>query len=162
MSEVDNELPAGVITTAQAAKLLMVSEAWLGRLAKEGYIRKLDRGRWNLVSVVQGHIRFLKDEERRGSKNASHTRIQDIRAERLDLQLRAERRELVPMDDARLVLDTAAAEMRAKLMAIPPAFTREVDERRKLEAVVVDALNEIADAMDQKAAALEAGNVDAA
>ena len=22
---------------------------------------KLDRGRWNLVSVVQGHIRFLKD-----------------------------------------------------------------------------------------------------
>ena len=162
MSEADNELPAGVITTAQAAKLLMVSEAWLGRLVKEGYISKLDRGRWNLISVVQGHIRFLKDEERRGSKSAAHTRIQDIRAERLDLQLRAERRELVPLDDARLVLDTAAAEMRAKLMAIPPAFTREVEERRKLEALVVDALNEIADAMDQKAAALVAGDVDAA
>ena len=83
---------------------------------------KLDRGRWNLVSVVQGHIRFLKDEERRISKSAAHTRIQDIPAERLDLQLRAERRELVPLDDARLVLDTAAAEMRAKLMAIPPGL----------------------------------------
>ena len=68
----------------------------------------------------------------------------------------------MPLDDARLVLDTAAAEMRAKLMAIPPAFTREVDERRKLEALVVDALNEIADAMDQKAAALEAGDVEMA
>ena len=149
-------------TAAQAAKLLMVSEAWLGRLAKEGYIKKLERGRWNLVAVVQGHIRFLKDEERRNNKSAAHTRIQDIRAERLDLQLRAERRELVPLDDARLVLDTAAAEMRAKLMAIPPAFTREVEERRKLEALVVDALNEIADAMDQKAEALESGDVDAA
>ena len=70
MAETNDELPAGVITTAQAAKLLMVSEAWLGRLAKEGYIQKLDRGRWNLVSVVQGHIRFLKDEERRNSKSA--------------------------------------------------------------------------------------------
>ena len=136
MVEVGDELPAGVITTAQAAKLLMVSEAWLGRLAKEGYIQKLDRGRWNLVSVVQGHIRFLKDEERRSTKSAAHTRIQDIRAER---------RELVPLDDARLVLDTAAAEMRAKLMAIPPAFTREVEERRKFEGLVVDALNEIAE-----------------
>lgn len=58
MVEENDALPAGVITTAQAAKLLIVSEAWLGRLAKEGYIQKLDRGRWNLVSVVQGHNCF--------------------------------------------------------------------------------------------------------
>lgn len=44
----------------------------------------------------------------------------------------------------------------------PGRFTREVEERRKREALVVDALNEIADAMDQKVEALEAGDVDAA
>lgn len=148
---------AGIITTTQAAKLLMVSEAWVGKLHKMEYVPKAGRGRWNLVAVVQGYIRFLKDEDRRSSKSASHSRMTDIKAERLEMQMRAERRELVPFDDTRLVLDTAAGLMQSALMSVPAKFTRDVAERRRLEKLIAEALNSVADGMEKKAAALKEG-----
>lgn len=148
---------AGQITTAQAAKLLMVSEAWIGKLHKMEYVPKAARGKWNLVAVVQGYIRFLKDEDRRSSKSASHSRMTDIKAERLEMQMKAERRELVPFEDTRLVLDTAAGLMQSSLMAIPAKFTRDIAERRRLEGMIAQALNDIADGMEKKAEALKKG-----
>lgn len=150
--------PAGTISTSQAAKLLMVSEMWVGKLHKMEYIPKAGRGKWNLVAVVQGYIRFLKDEDRRSSKSAAQSRITDIKAARLEMQMQADRRELVPLDDARLVLDTAASLMQSNLMAVPAKFTRDVKERRRLEAMIAEALGKIADGMDKKAAALTTGD----
>lgn len=147
----------GVITTAQAAKLLGVSEMWIGKLHKMEYVPKVGRGKWSLVAVVQGYIRFLKDEDRRSSKSASHSRMTDIKAERLEMQMRAERRELVPLDDTRLVLDTAAGLMQSSLMAVPAKYTRDVAERRRLEGLIADALGDIAKGIDKKADALAKG-----
>lgn len=149
--------PAGTITTGQAAKLLMVSEAWVGKLHKMEYVPKAGRGKWNLVSVVQGYIRFLKDEDRRSSKSASASRMQDVKTARLELQMRAESRELVPFDDAKLVLDTAAGLMRSSVMAVPAKFTRDLKERRRLENLLSEALGQIATGIDKKAEALEEG-----
>lgn len=150
--------PAGTISTSQAAKLLMVSEMWIGKLHKMEYIPKAGRGKWNLVAVVQGYIRFLKDEDRRSSKSAAQSRITDIKAARLEMQMQADRRELVPLDDARLVLDTAASLMQSNLMAVPAKFTRDVKERRRLEAMIAEALGKIADDIDKKAASLTTGD----
>lgn len=157
MSERRSADQAGQITTAQAAKLLMVSEAWIGKLHKMEYVPKAARGKWNLVAVVQGYIRFLKDEDRRSSKSASHSRMTDIKAERLEMQMKAERRELVPFEDTRLVLDTAAGLMQSSLMSIPAKFTRDIAERRRLEGMIAQALNDIADGMEKKAEALKKG-----
>jgi phage terminase Nu1 subunit (DNA packaging protein) len=157
MAEKKQPDAAGQITTAQAAKLLMVSEAWIGKLHKMEYVPKAARGKWNLVAVVQGYIRFLKDEDRRSSKSASHSRMTDIKAERLEMQMKAERRELVPFEDTRLVLDTAAGLMQSSLMSIPAKFTRDIAERRRLEGMIAQALNDIADGMEKKAEALKKG-----
>jgi predicted transcriptional regulator of viral defense system len=58
---------AGTITIDVAAKLLMVTPEWIRRLSKDGWIAKTERGRYRVVDVVQGYIRFLKDEARRVS-----------------------------------------------------------------------------------------------
>ena len=68
---------AGTITIDVAAKLLMVTPEWVRRLTKDGWIAKTDRGRYRVVDVVQGYIRFLKDEARRATKTAAHNRLQD-------------------------------------------------------------------------------------
>lgn len=52
---------AGTITIDVAAKLLMVTPEWVRRLAKEGWIAKTERGRYRVVDVVQGYVRFLSD-----------------------------------------------------------------------------------------------------
>jgi predicted transcriptional regulator of viral defense system len=62
---------AGTISADVAAKLLMVTPEWIRRLSKDGWIAKTERGRYRVVDVVQGYIRFLKDEARRSSKTAS-------------------------------------------------------------------------------------------
>ena len=157
MAEKKKQADPGVITTTQAAELLMVSEAWIGKLHKMEYVPKVERGRWNLVAVVQGYIRFLKDEDRRRSKSASHSRMTDIKAERLEMQMRAERRELVQLGEAQLVLDTAAGLMQSSLMAVPAKFTRDIAERRRLEKLIAEALNGVADGIEAKATALKEG-----
>lgn len=73
MAEEDPQ--AGTITTAQAARLLMLSDERIRQLVKDGYIPRVAQGRFNLVAVVQGYIRFLKDEERRSSKSAADNRV---------------------------------------------------------------------------------------
>ena len=148
---------AGIITTTQAAKLLGVTEAWIGKLHKMEYIPKAGRGRWHLVAVVQGYIKFLKDEDRRSSKSASASRLTDLKAERFEMEMQAERRELVSREDAMLVLDTAATLMQSQMMAVPAKFTRDMPTRRKLEALQAAALGRIADGMDEKAARLADG-----
>ena len=55
MAEKKKQADPGVITTSQAAKLLMVSEVWIGKLHKMEYVPKAGRGKWNLVAVVQVH-----------------------------------------------------------------------------------------------------------
>src|SRR6266540_4102737 len=74
------------LNTEQAAKLLMVSPAWVRRLAKDGWISKVDGRHFRLVDVVQGHIRFMRDEKRRSNKTASACRVQEARAREIEIR----------------------------------------------------------------------------
>jgi predicted transcriptional regulator of viral defense system len=67
----------------------MVTPEWIRRLTKDGWIAKTERGRYRVVDVVQGYIRFLK--ARRSTKTASHTRLQEIRARKEGARRRADR-----------------------------------------------------------------------
>ena len=156
MAEADNE--QGVISTEMAAKLLMISVARVGQIEKMEYIKKVGRNRWNLVNLVQGYINFLRDEDRRSSKSAGASRIQSIKADQLEMDIAAKRRELVAIDDVRLVLDGAAGLMRTEMMAVPARFTRDIAERKRLDTLMAEAMNTVADGMDEKAAKIAAGD----
>jgi hypothetical protein len=132
---------AGTITIDVAAKLLMVTPEWVRRLTKDGWIAKTERGRYRVVDVVQGYIRFLKDEARRATKTASHTRLQDIRARKEELAAR----ELVPLVEAMTLVGEVAGAVVARVNAIPARFTRNIEQRAALQREVDEALAEVAD-----------------
>ena len=94
---------ASTITIDVAAKLLMVTPEWVRRRTRDGWIPKTDRGRYRVVDVVQGYIRFLKDEARRATKTASHNRLQEIRARKEDLAVAQTERERVPLVKAMIL-----------------------------------------------------------
>jgi len=48
----------GVITMAQATRLLMLSDERIRQLQKAGYIDKVGHGQMTLVGAVQGYINF--------------------------------------------------------------------------------------------------------
>lgn len=80
MSDASSQNSAGLITVAKAAALLMISDQWVRDLGKKGYVPKAVGGMVPLVAAVQGYIRWLKDEERRTSKSAAASQVQQERA----------------------------------------------------------------------------------
>jgi len=68
-----------------------------------------------VVDVVQGYIRFLKDEARRATKTAAHNRLQGIRAGREKLAVAQTERELVPLVEAMTLVDEVAGAVVARV-----------------------------------------------
>jgi len=153
---------AGTITIDVAAKLLMVTPEWVRRLTKDGWIAKTERGRYRVVDVVQGYIRFLKDEARRATKMASYTRLQEIRARKEELAVAQTERELVPLAEAMTLVDEVAGAVVARVNAIPARFTRNIEERAALQREVDEALAEVADRIAKLGHAFRAGQDDPA
>lgn len=131
-----DEAQSGSITVAQAAKLLMISEDWVWRLAKKGYFTRVSPGRYNLVAVVQGYIRYLKDDERRSSKSAADSRVRDARAAEIERRMAREDRDLIMLDEAIEAYDFATGLFLESISGLPARMTRNAGERRRLEPIV--------------------------
>jgi hypothetical protein len=50
-----------VLSTEDAARLLMVSPAWVRRLARDGWISKVEGRGFSLIELVQCHIRYMRE-----------------------------------------------------------------------------------------------------
>ena len=153
---------AGTITTDVAAKLLMVTPEWVRRLTKDGWITKTERGRYRVVDVVQGYIRFLKDEARRATRTAAHNRLQEIRTRKEELAVAQTERELVSLVEAMTLVDEVAGAVVARVNAIPTRFTRNIEQRAALQREIDEALAEVADRIEKLGATVQSGRNDPA
>lgn len=153
-----DEPQAGTISTAQAARLLMVTEDWVRQLSRNGYIAKAARDRYNLVTAVQGYIRFLKDEERRSSKNAADSRVRDARAAEIERRMAREDRKLVDIDEAMAVFDDMSGEMLSFVNGLPAMITRNTGERRRIADIVDQARGRLVARFAESLRVLQAGH----
>lgn len=137
---------AGTITVEMAARLLKVTPQWVRQLVKAGYIKQVSRGRYNLVNVVHGYIDFLKDEERRTSKSAADSRVRDARANEIEMRNAERARLVIPIEEAIEAQDFLVGTVLQVLAGIPARVTRDLETRRKVEAVCNAGQKEIAKA----------------
>lgn len=157
MSNKNKVVEKKTISTKIAAQMIMVTPAWLGKLEKEGFVKKVSRGQWDLVNVVQGYIRWLKDDDRRSSKSAAQSRLHDIKAAREELSYRKEQRDLVAANEINEVLDFISAKVRAEFAGMPASFTRDPELRKRLETDTNARLSRLADAFEKAADFVEKG-----
>jgi len=130
-----------VLSSADAAALLTVTPEWLRRLTKDGWIKKLGKDRYRVIDVVQGHIRYMKDEARRASKTASATRVQDARASQIELAVAREQRDLIEIEDVQAVLSETLGTLRSELSGLPAACTRDLGLREVIEKNLHDIID---------------------
>ena len=147
---------AGLITVETAAKLLMVSPVRVRQLVKDGYIPKPSRNSYPLVGVVQGYIRFLKDEERRTSKTATANRVGEARAVEIELRTAERAHRLIETDEAIAVVDDILGTFKAEMAGIPARVTRDVALRRKLKTEIDGAFTRATARFEQSASAVRA------
>lgn len=79
MAKDDQTRQVDTITDEQASALLMISQQRVRQLVRDGYIPRTARDTYPLVGVVQGYLRFLRDDERRSSRSARATNLNDAR-----------------------------------------------------------------------------------
>lgn len=147
----------GTITTGQVAKLLMLSDERVRQLTVKGYLPKVSKGRYHLVAVVQGYIRFLKDEERHSSKTAAESRVRDARAAEIERRMAREDRKIIALDEAMAAHDHATGLYLQSISGLPARMTRNASERRRLEAICDTERQRLAARFAERASALRSG-----
>lgn len=129
----DDAAQAGMITAAQASKLLMVTDQWLRVLSQRGYVPKAVKGKYPLVAVVQGYIRFLKDDERRTSKVQAESGLKAARQREVELRIAEKEGRLVEMEEVEATWNDVLGTFRAELDGVPASVTRDLAMREAIE-----------------------------
>jgi hypothetical protein len=94
-----------LLSSALAARLLMVSPERIRQLAKEGWIERQGRDQFYLVDVVQGYLRFRNDSDRRAQKSAAESRVRDARAREIALRNAVREGRLIEIDEAMAIVE---------------------------------------------------------
>lgn len=148
---------AGVVTAETAAKLLMLTDRHLRRLVADGWVQKTPEGRYTIVGSVQGYIRYLKDEARRGSKSAANNRTADARAREIELRISQKERVLIPLAHALETTDHVIGLMRSELDGLPARMTRDRELRYRIEEAIDGILKRASQRLAQEASDLSQG-----
>lgn len=118
MSAASATYPIGVI-----AKLLMLTERHVQRLAADGIIPKGERGRYELAPAVQGYVRYLKERAIGGDVSASDDgradklRLQKARADIAEMEAERLAETLVPADEVQTAWLAITARFKQRVLA---------------------------------------------
>lgn len=132
------------------SRLLDLTPQRVGQLVKEGIIPKAERGRYELVPVVQSYIRYLRDRAVKGDVHgddysAHRTRLIKARADLTEMEKAQVLGELIPANDVEKAWVDVLTNCRAKLLAIPTKTAPEVfaaDSLTDVKVVLKSAVNE--------------------
>lgn len=148
------------ITVSQAAALLGRSDRWVQGLVKAGYIERANRGEYTLVAVIRGALAYYEDQITKNNKAAAATRASEARTREIELRIQERMRDLIPLEDARAVVSEMAALVRAEFQGLPARFTRDMQDRRKLEQEIDGAFDRLSRRAEEAARSLETGRPD--
>lgn len=145
---------AGTVSGAEAAKLLMVEQRWVRKLAQDGYIERAAPGRYVTVSVVQGYIRYLREDRRSDGRIVAENRVRDARAR--DFEVRTARlcEQLVDPQEAREVIDESIGLLRENMVGFSAKVTGDPEMRRKIDEAIEGIFARSAERTEQAFAAL--------
>jgi phage terminase Nu1 subunit (DNA packaging protein) len=139
------------------AKLLDLTPQRVTQLVNEGVIPRKERGRYELVPVVRGYIKYLRERGLRADVsgddyNAHRTRLTKVKADLAEMEKAQIEEQLIPAADVESAWMEVAQNMRQKLLAFPQRVAPEVYAAEKLVEVksllkdhIYDALQEISD-----------------
>lgn len=139
-TEKQEQHEAPMITVGHASRLLMVTDQWLRTLASRGYIPRAVKGKYPLVGVVQGYIRFLKDEERRTSKVQAESGLKAARKREVELRIAEREGRLVEMEEVEAAWNSVISTYRSELDGVPASVTRDLAIREAIEVGINGAI----------------------
>ncbi len=152
--EADRELGAKAMAT-----LLGITPRRLQQLAAEEYVERGTRGRYRLGETVRGYVKSLKDSFEARSAKTGDDEMKELRKRKLRNEIERDEGLTVPTEDALAIIEDIVGTLRGEITGVPARFTRDLKERRKLEAILNDVLERSSKRLGEAGDALSAGSV---
>ena len=104
------------------------------QLAKEGYFPSPIKSEYQLSPTIKGMFQYFK--ERLTSKTNADERIKTARAEKLEIQNAALKRDLLPIEEVRRDVTRGFTELKTQLLVIPRRLAQPL--AMETDAVVIE------------------------
>jgi hypothetical protein len=124
------------------------------QLVAEGVLRRRSDGSFDLDQSRISYIRWLRSADRRASKSASASRVQDARARQIELATARVEGELCTTQEAIEFVDEVVGGLRAELSGFAARVTRDVALRQILDNEITGILARAASRWGAEAAEL--------
>lgn len=132
------------------SKLLDLTPQRINQLCRDGVIPKAERGRYELVPVVQAYIRYLRDRAVKGDVHGDdysthRTRLIKARADVMEMEKAQMDASLIPATDVQEAWVEVLAACRAKLLSIPTKAAPEVfasSDINEVKSILKETVNE--------------------
>jgi phage terminase Nu1 subunit (DNA packaging protein) len=105
-------------------KLLDLTPQRVGQLVSMGVIPKKERGRYELVPVVRGYIKYLRERSVKGDVgpddySTQRTRLTKAKADMAEMEKEQMANRLIPAADVGDAWEAMVSNMRAKMLSLP-------------------------------------------
>lgn len=144
----------------QIAQLCQKSNAWVSELRSKGFLPRSGKEGVHIVSVVRGVISYYESLLQQTAKKEAALEATRARTAEIEFRLAQRRKILIHEEDVRAAFIDFAAIVTAEIASIPAAYTRDLEQRRKLETLVNEARERIAARAEAESQALLFGGGD--
>jgi hypothetical protein len=145
------QIDQGTISTATLAKLLMLTPRSVNRLAADGHIPRATPKTFALAPAVQAYIKYLQADRKNQTQTAAANRVAEARALEIERRLAREDRLIITLEESMLHGDTLIGMFLASLSSLPARITRNLPERRRIELIIDQERQRLADEFDRMA-----------
>lgn len=121
-------------SAAELGRHCDITRIRVGQLESEGVFKRNAHGRFDLVPNVIAYIRWLRDENRRGSKASGVSDFQKARTRELEQRMAREDGRLVPIEEVAAGITDILGTYRSELSGVAAASTRDLDTRLAIES----------------------------
>lgn len=145
----------GDVGAGELAAILGITDRRVRQLVDEGIFFRTGRGRYPLAESVQAYVEWrLKSERDRHAGKTPQDRVAELRAREIEQRIALKDRELITTAEHDAVFDEAFGLLKAALIGLPAALTRDLTQRRAIEDAIDGALNRTAARFEQESAKL--------
>jgi hypothetical protein len=125
--------------------ILLLSRTRCEQLAKEGMLRKLAPGKYDLVQSVQAYIRFLREDAKINNRDAANARVREARAKDIEARTAERLGRLVSIVLFDEMIEGFAGLVRSEFAGTAASCTRDLVVRRIIDREVNARLRRVAE-----------------
>ena len=123
-----------MVTLDQAGKILNISSQWMRELQKRGFIPASFDGKVVMDATIQGYLKWLKASNSQAGKNDATSKLQNLRAQEIELRISQRLNELISTEDFSKSVEIIYSIIHAEMVKLPSLATNDLVKKQKIKA----------------------------